>query len=182
MKVKKWMIIVGVLVIIGTIGQFLDNKEKPHDYVSESKSVIEKLRNPTSVEGLRSDYNKAAILFDEMKNAKDQSDEFLVVQMELEALLTHKEENIKNESNKLKIKKLFSAWDGHHVKLEQYIKQHMNDPKSYEHVSTRYEEKDGQLIVYTEFRGTNSFNAKVLNNAIAISDMDGNILEFQSGH
>jgi hypothetical protein len=57
----------------------------------------------------------------------------------------------------------------------------MNDPKSYKHVATTYEVEGNEIIIYTEFRGKNAFNAVILNNATAIEDLDGNILEVEFG-
>jgi hypothetical protein len=36
------------------------------------------------------------------------------------------------------IEKQFSAWNGSHLGLTRFIKDHMNDPKSYDHVETVY--------------------------------------------
>lgn len=39
----------------------------------------------------------------------------------------------------------FSAWDGSHIALTRMIKESMNDPKSFEHVETKYSDmKDHQ--------------------------------------
>ena len=32
-------------------------------------------------------------------------------------------------------------------------------------------------MIYTKFRGTNAFNAVVTNEAVAIADLDGNLLD-----
>ena len=178
-KQKTWGIIIAVLVVLVIIGNLT---KEPRNYATEANKLIEKLRNPTSEELLISDYQKAEMLYKEMQQVNDSTDAFIIAQIELEALITHKEQNIKSETEKLKIKKLFSSWDGSNISLERYIKSQMNDPKSYEHVKTTYQIKDDKLVVYTEFRGKNAFGAKVLNNAIAVEDFEGNILEIQTGN
>jgi hypothetical protein len=75
-----------------------------------------------------------------------------------------------------KLKSQFSSWDGSHRKLEAYIKEHMNDPDSYEHVETKYWETKGGLIVQTKFRGTNAFGAIVTQTVKAVVDEDGGIV------
>ncbi|WP_372719940.1 hypothetical protein [Novipirellula sp.] len=75
------------------------------------------------------------------------------------------------------IEKEFSAWDGSHRGLTQVIKKSMNDPKSYEHVETRYIDKGDHLIVTTEFRGKNAFGGVVKNSVIAKVDLNGNVVE-----
>jgi len=180
-KQKTWGIIIVILAVLAIIGKFTKNEE-PRNYIVEANQLVEKLRNPTSEEQLVSDYQKAETLFKEMQQVSDNSDAFIIVQMELEALTSYKEQNIENETKKLKIKKLFHPWDGSNISLERHIKSKMNDPKSYEHVKTTYQIKDEKLIIYTEFRGKNSFNAMVLNNAVAVEDFDGNILEVKIGN
>lgn len=65
-----------------------------------------------------------------------------------------------------KIESQFSLWDGSHYELTKFIKQNMNDPGSYTHVSTHYWKGDnGNLIVRTVFRGKNAFGA-IIQNAV----------------
>jgi len=183
-KQKIWAVIIGIVVVYGILSETgLISKQKPQrNYVAEATALIKDLRNPTSVEGLKSDYQKAEVLYSEMKNVKDNSDAFISASMELEALTTFKDKNIEIETRKLKIKKLFSSWDGSNYKLEQYLKKHMNDPSSYQHVKTNYEIKDDKIIIYTEFRGKNAFGALVLNNAMAVQDLDGNLESVKVGN
>jgi hypothetical protein len=71
----------------------------------------------------------------------------------------------------------FSVWDGSHRELEQYIKKHMNDPDSYQHVETSYIDHGDYLIVTTKFRGKNGFGGIVMNTIIAKINLQGNIIE-----
>jgi hypothetical protein len=80
-------------------------------------------------------------------------------------------------SRKERLERGFSAWDGSHRGLTKVIKESMNDPKSYEHVETRYADKGDHLIVKTTFRGKNAFGGVVPNWVIAKTDLDGNVLE-----
>ena len=81
------------------------------------------------------------------------------------------------EARRKRIEANFSAWDGSHYGVEQYIKASMNDPDSYEHVKTIYWDKGDYLIVETTFRGKNGFGAVVLGKVTAKVDLDGNFLE-----
>ena len=79
------------------------------------------------------------------------------------------------------IEKQFSLWDGSHDNTVKEIKRHMKNPKSFEHVKTVYfdrEKIDNTIKIVCEFRGTNSYNAVVLNRAEAIVDINGNIKSF----
>lgn len=75
------------------------------------------------------------------------------------------------------IEKQFNVYDGSHRKLTSGIKSVMNDPRSYEHVKTVYIDASDHLLVEMQYRGTNAFGAKILDNATAKVDMEGNILE-----
>jgi hypothetical protein len=57
----------------------------------------------------------------------------------------------------------FSPWDGSHTKLKYFIKDNMNDPGSFDHVETTYQDMVTVLIVQTTFRGNNQFGALVKN-------------------
>lgn len=78
-----------------------------------------------------------------------------------------------------KIKAQFSAWNGANRPVQDAIKAKMNDPDSYEHVSTNYVDKGKFIAVMTKFRGKNAFGGLVLNTAVAKVDLDGNVLALQ---
>ena len=82
-------------------------------------------------------------------------------------------------ARKEKIEAQFSAYDGSHRGVEQAIKQRMNDPDSYEHVSTRFIDKGDYIAIMTQFRGKNAFGGKVLNSAVGKVDFSGNVLALQ---
>lgn len=78
--------------------------------------------------------------------------------------------------------KRLSSWDGSNKKLEQYIKSRMNDPKSYEHIETRYniETDKGIANMVTQFRGKNALGGVVVNSCYARQDIEsGELLEIQ---
>lgn len=81
------------------------------------------------------------------------------------------------KARKEMIEKQFSAWDGSHIKLESLIKDSMNDPKSYEHVETKYWDMKDHLIVNTTFRGKNAFGGVVKNAVKAKVSLDGENIE-----
>jgi len=81
------------------------------------------------------------------------------------------------EARKAQLRPQFSGWDGSHRGLEEYIKDHMNDPDSYKHVETEYWDRKDYLIVKTIFRGKNAFGGTVTNTIMAKVDMNGNVIE-----
>lgn len=78
---------------------------------------------------------------------------------------------------KEKIGNSFSAWDGSHIGLTEYIKSHMLNPKSYEHVETFYSDQGEHLLVFTTYRGSNAFGGIVPTTITAICDLNGNVSE-----
>ncbi len=82
-----------------------------------------------------------------------------------------------DEIRKERIKKAFSAWDGSHIHLENWVKESMNDPDSYEHIETRFREvgTDSVFVIMT-FRGKNAFGGVVKNTVTCYTDLDGNLL------
>jgi hypothetical protein len=81
------------------------------------------------------------------------------------------------EIKKERLENQFSAWDGSHRGLTNYIKNAMNDPGSYEHVETVYWDRKDHLIVKATFRGKNAFGGVVKNSVKAKVDLAGNVLE-----
>ncbi|HYF84577.1 MAG TPA: hypothetical protein VEB00_16365 [Clostridia bacterium] len=71
----------------------------------------------------------------------------------------------------------FSAWDGSHKDLVKLIKDNMNDPKSFEHVETRYKDDGDGITVYMKFRGKNAFGGLVLNEVLAKADYKTNTIK-----
>jgi len=83
----------------------------------------------------------------------------------------------------------FSAWDGSHTALKDLIKENMNDPKSFEHVETKFlvlstqelvdtvgQGEIGDMYVYMKFRGNNAFGGLVLNEVEALSSYKNNYI------
>lgn len=80
------------------------------------------------------------------------------------------------EIRKENIERQFSAWDGSHRNFVRYIKQNMDNPKSFEHVNTWYGDKGEYIALRMQFRGTNKFGALVLQECVAQADIEGNII------
>ena len=112
-----------ILILIALIPK--NDSDNENDYTVKATKLIEKLRNPKTEKELIADYDKAIALCEEMKNIKDTSNNFLIAQMELEALVTNKDNNIKNEVKKIRVKEQFSSWNGSHKNLEKYINEYV---------------------------------------------------------
>ena len=78
------------------------------------------------------------------------------------------------------IESQFSAWNGSHPALTTMVKSAMHDSKSFEHVETRYADKDDYIFVIMQYRGNNVFGGKVVNSVSANVDFNGNVIEIVS--
>lgn len=82
----------------------------------------------------------------------------------------------RKQTRKEFLREQFSWWDGSHRGLTKFIKESMNDPKSYKHVETTYWDRGDYLIVVTTFRGKNAFGGVVKNSVGARVDLKGNVI------
>ena len=71
---------------------------------------------------------------------------------------------------KLWVDSQFSPWDGSHMDLVKLIKEHLNDPKSFEHVKTTYIDKGYGLEIHMTYRAKNAYGGLILQNVTAIAD------------
>ncbi len=74
-----------------------------------------------------------------------------------------------------KVNKSFSAWDGSHNNLVKYVKDRMNDPNSFEHVSTKYWIIGETIVVLMVYRGKNAFGGVITENIKAETNIEGEI-------
>lgn len=72
-----------------------------------------------------------------------------------------------------------SAWDGSCRELEKIVKRSMHDPDSYEHVSTRYFEKDSAMVLIMSYRGKNLFGGVVQSHISATVTYDCQVISVQ---
>lgn len=98
----------------------------------------------------------------------------------LAAAAKAKEAAAKRAALEANVKSQFSGYDGSHRNVEAAIKAAMRNPKSYEHVETRYLVNPDTITVFTTYRGTNAFNAIVTNTVVATVDANGNVLSMQN--
>lgn len=82
------------------------------------------------------------------------------------------EEKKRLEDRQKNIDKQFSAWDGSHRELVNFVKEYMNDPDSFDHAETYYVDHKTYLTVTMEFRGTNAFGGKILSYVEARIDLN----------
>lgn len=91
------------------------------------------------------------------------------------------EEIAAEKARQEKIQSLFSAWDGSLTTLKTLVKNNLHNPKSFEHVETRYADKGDHLIVVMQYRGENAFGAIRLASVTAKVDATtGTVLEILS--
>jgi len=76
------------------------------------------------------------------------------------------------------LKKSFSAWDGSHKTLVEFVKSNMNDPESFEHVKTNYWDNGRDtIIIKMTYRGKNGFGGVLTKIVRAEADISGNLIK-----
>jgi len=117
------------------------------------------------------------------EKAKKDSLKEIQKKLEQEIEFKSKQQEMREEYAKdreRKVKKQFDPWEGSHIKLTKYIKEHMNDKDSWEHIETKFGDHGDYILVVTKFRGANKFGGKVINTVTAKVDIDGEIIEIVS--
>ena len=81
---------------------------------------------------------------------------------------------IEREKIDNKIKNAFSSWDGSHILVTKYLKKTLDDPKSYEHIETKYSanREKKTMVIYQKFRARNSYGGMVIAMCIATQDLN----------
>ena len=89
-----------------------------------------------------------------------------------------KAKNQQRVNAQAQVKKQFSGWDGSHRGLVAMIKKNMHDPKSFEHVETRFWILNNGAILRVQmtYRGNNAFGNPIIETVKADFDMDGNFI------
>ena len=70
-------------------------------------------------------------------------------------------ENTSHEVIQKANERYFSVWDGSNTEFVEAVKNKMNDPNSFKHVETRYDDRGSYLRIQMTYRGKNAFNATI---------------------
>lgn len=84
--------------------------------------------------------------------------------------------NEQKERRLKQVERLFSAWDGSATSVVTIVKQNMLEPRSFEHIETRYYDMNDYIEVHMQYRGKNAFGGVVRNSVLAKMDINGKIL------
>ncbi len=84
-----------------------------------------------------------------------------------------------DEARDAKVYSQFSIWDGHHIKLKDYVLARMKNPDSFKHIETSYTDKGDRLEVFMVYRGENSFGGYTRENVKGVYSLDGEMLAFK---
>ncbi len=158
-----------------------DDDYKKYSFYKESlyNSTIPQLESiMLEIDSTYFDYSKIIKTLDSLKVEKQKLDKEYAENAEKrkkEAVNSQNTYSYKPSDEE--IDKLFSRWDGSLPVLKDYVKNRMNDPKSFEHVETGWKTLNDGLQVRMKFRGKNAYGAIVLDQIIVKTDFNGNILQ-----
>ena len=84
-------------------------------------------------------------------------------------------------SREEQIQRSFSVFNGAHRELEKTVKAALDDPTSYKHVETTYNDNGDHLMVKMKFRAANKYGMSVLNTVYAKTDVaTGQVIEVKA--
>lgn len=152
-----------------------ESQKQTEYFIANKPKILNDLKAAIKAE----DYQKAFSLSSKYLAAKDAELSALnsEAKTKLDKQIAEEQEAVERQK---KIESQFSSWDGSHQNLEQLIKESMNDPDSYQHVETVYNDHGDYLIVTTTFRGKNAFGGVVKNTVKAKVTLGGNVLQILS--
>lgn len=103
-------------------------------------------------------------------------------------LMNHYQEKKRLEKEEVKAKEerkehfeseCLSDWDGSCPDLVEKVKGVLNDPKSFQHVETRYIIQENSYYIEMKFRAKNSYGALILNVSTALVDENCKVLSYE---
>lgn len=83
----------------------------------------------------------------------------------------------KEELRIQEIESCFSAWDGSHSNVVKFVLREMNDPNSFEHIETKYVDRDSVLWITMDFTGKNAYGGRVRHKITSEVDIQCNYIE-----
>ena len=159
---KYLLAVLGVIAVFGIIAVCIFIAERtPNNYFTK-----ESVKQDLAKESVKQDLAKSTA--ETIKKAKESLARGIVVKKEI---------TIHTPTRQEKIEFQFSAWNGAHRALKQYVKGCMNDPGSFKHYETRYKDNGDSLTVIMSFGGRNAFGGMVRNTAVARVSISGDVLE-----
>lgn len=180
-----------ITILYNKISKLNKTIETKNKLISENDNTVKSYKD--NINTLKSDIDnlkfdlaeseKYGKLTDKQKADLKKKQEHEEKEYQLELEKKKKEEKLKEQKKKYKewIEKQFSVWDGSCKKLKEMTINSLNDPDSFEHISTKYwEQKDMKsIIVKMEFTAKNGFGGTVRNTAHGKLLMDtGEIVDF----
>lgn len=169
---------------LATITKFMGVTRDPDLGRLQSRAEVQVLKLDLQNEKALSDERLAQIYRTLIKEEPGSRQTYQAKLQKVETQLAAKQK-LQEEAARLaaleeRYKQQFSSWDGSHRNVESAVKSGMRNPKSYEHVETRYNVSANGLTVYTRYRGTNAFNAIVTNDAVVTVGPDGTVLSLRN--
>jgi len=92
------------------------------------------------------------------------SEERMLYEKQLREYYTREADRVKDEKAKMRMRQILAVidTDGSVPRLVSFVKKNMNDPRSFEHVETRFVDKGTVAEFYMTYRGKNALGALVI--------------------
>lgn len=188
-KWKMAVAVVGYLVIFGMVGSILGEDATAPTTASQSGKTAEQIAQEKAEDAKITDADKALLIKSQYKLfSEDEIKQFTEIEKKYSALADADKVVVKADFERLSaqkkyqawIKSQFSVWDGSNRNLVDLVKEHLNDPKSFDHEKTTYKDMKDHLIIKMTYRAKNAFGALILQNVTAKADYKTNVISIIS--
>jgi len=186
--IKALIVSIGILIAFFYVVATIKSTNEPevlahikymHSKIKQFKNLagyydLEKISNAYAYDHNMSEYSTT--IYNCLGQLVWEKDEDFTIQKMIDwCMIDYKRGDKQVYYNTAQLMSGFSAWDGSYKRLEDVIKNNMNDADSYEHVKTShrfvyYGTKRPHMVLHTTYRGKNAFGAKVLGEASAKID------------
>lgn len=93
--------------------------------------------------------------------------------------LTPEPEKSPKEKRAEQIEKSFSVLDGYHINLKKRVIETLNDPNSFEHIETKYWDRDSVIVVRMEFTAKNALGGRTRHHTLAHCTIEGEVIDIK---
>lgn len=169
-KICMFLFLFGVITSLWEARKYAKKEAEYHKLTAEISQLADQNMQNTEITALKSEIEDLETKLSGIEKEYAPYHAEIANRRDVEAAKDKLDENFKLQ---------FSIWNGSHRKTVEYVKEHMHNPKSFEHVETRYRDyaENGYRIIQMKYRGTNLYNAIVTNSIWVKVDLHGNVFE-----
>lgn len=175
--VKRYWWVIALLFVLWIVG--VNQPPEKRNYILEANNMQEKIESCNDLKRLSENLDSASRLLEVMNGINDNDSNFVLAKNNLDTLVKNRNAIYENMSRKIKLDNLFGV-NGKCFPVSRIIKKGMNNPDSYEFVSSEFKVIDNNTFLVTErCRGTNAYGGIITVEYEAVVTIDGDVLSLK---